>query len=98
MRHASRAELEAEVLQQLGCGSSYVEAEFVRQTLKGQVAWEGMVYVLRLVRNPEARYCYVLPVPTDNGQPPQYHITIESMATGSPKAAVRAYIKARLKD
>ncbi|MCP5067238.1 MAG: hypothetical protein GY946_11790 [bacterium] len=98
MRHASRAELEAEVLQQLGCGSSYVEAEFVRQTWKGKVAWDGMVYVLRLTGHPDARYCYVLPLPSDNGQPHQYHTILESMTTGSPTAAVRAYIKATQQD
>ncbi len=96
MRHASRAELEAVVREQLGCVPSYVEAEFVRQTWQGEVAWEGLVFVLQLIGHPDARYCYVLPLPVEEGKPARYHIILESMSAGSPVAAVRAYIKASL--
>ena len=96
MRHAKRAELEAAVQEQLGCPSTYVEAEFVRQVWQGKVAWEGMVHVVRLSGHPEARYCYVMLLGGEEGEPPRYHFTLETMETGSTKAAVRAYIKASL--
>ena len=81
---------------QLGCDSRYIEAEFVRQAVQGEVAWNGLVFVLQLNGHPDARYCYVLPLPVDDGDPPRYHIVLESKAAGSPLAAVRAYIKASL--
>ena len=41
-----------------GCESQHVQSIPVRQTLRGQTVWEGVVEVFDLVGHPKAKQCY----------------------------------------
>ena len=78
-----------------GADSRHVETVAVRETFRGETAWEGDVEVYELLGHPTAKRCYAWAYDLDKGS--RTLAVLELPPVISPLTAVRAYIMSELK-
>lgn len=76
-----------------GAEATHVESVPVKETFKGQTAWEGIVEVFDLVGHPTAHRVYAWAHETDDPNKPVRHVTVLHLhPIKSAQDAVRAAI------
>ena len=73
-----------------GCPCEYVESVSVTERFKGQIVWQGIVFVFSLDR-PPPETCYGWVDPKED----QLVTVLKRPPVESPETAVRAYIVSR---
>lgn len=73
-----------------GCLANHIESVIVRDTFRGEVAWEGVVEVFHLVGHAKAKRCYGWTY--HDGKEQQYAVVLEIPPVDSPVTAVRAAV------
>jgi hypothetical protein len=76
-----------------GCPCEYVESISVTERFKGQIVWQGIVFVFTLDRHPPLETCYGWVDPKED----QLVTVLRRSPVTSPETAVRAYIASRVK-
>ena len=82
------SDLQAAILATHGCESVYLRTEFVREVFQGNIAWDGLVRVLKLMNHSKAKYCYAWSY--REGSEIKYSAVLEIAPVDSSQSAVKA--------
>lgn len=85
-------ELEKAILDLHGCKSKWVESIPIKETFKGETAWEGIVEVFDLKDHPTAKLAYTWSHEIEGSKKRKYYAVIQQGEINSPEKAVRASI------
>ena len=85
--------IEAAIRETHECGTSYLGSRKVTHTVRGKVAWEGVVDVFRLVGHPKAKRCYAWQY--REGDETKTRIILEIAPVVSAETAVKAALTGR---
>lgn len=88
----STKQLRKAILNLHGCDSSWTGAVRVKETLKGEAVWEGLVQVFDLIDHPKATVCYAWSHAIDDSTKRRFVAVLHQEPVTSPGAAVRADI------
>ncbi len=88
----STKQLRKAILNLHGCDSTWTGAVRVKETLKGETVWEGLVQVFSLIDHPKATVCYAWSHAIDNSKKRRFVAVLHQEQVTSPGAAVRADI------
>jgi hypothetical protein len=80
-----------------GVESRHVESVPVRETFQGQTVWDGVVEVFDLINHPMAKQGYAWRYQDDAGKT-QYTAVLKLPPVKSPQDAVKAAIRAQVKN
>jgi hypothetical protein len=73
--------------------ADHVDSVPIKETVKGQTVWEGIVEIFELHNHPTATRLYALTHETDDPTKPLRHVTVLHLGpVASPLKAVRAAI------
>jgi len=87
------AELKHAIRQSHGCEATHANSMPVKETFRGEVAWDGIVEVFQISGHPKAKLCYAWGYPPEKG--PREIITVLGLPpVNSPETAVRVAIAA----
>ncbi len=75
-----------------GCDSTWTRAVRVKETLKGETVWEGLVQVFNIIGHPKATVCYAWSHAIDDSTKRRFVAVLHQEPVTSPGAAVRADI------
>ena len=88
----STKQLRKAILDLHGCDSSWTGAVRVKETLKGETVWEGLVQLFNLIDHPKATVCYAWSHAIDDSTKRRFVAVLHQESVTSPGAAVRADI------
>lgn len=75
-----------------GVKARLVKTELVRETYKGETAWEGLVYVFDIDGHSQASACYAWSSPIEGSKKRRFYAVLKIPPVASPQEAVRASI------
>lgn len=76
-----------------GANAEYVRSVAVREMLRGEIVWDGVVEVFDLTGHPKANRIYAWSHETDDPGNPKRHVTVLHLPlVSSPRTAVQAAI------
>lgn len=82
-----------------GVHATHVRSVPVKETLNGQVVWDGIVEVFQLHDHPKATHAYAWTHETDDPEHPKRSVTVLNIPPAvSPETAVRVAILQELRD
>ena len=73
-----------------GCDSTWIQAVRVKETLKGETAWDGHVQIFNLIDHQAAVRCYAWSQAIDDSTKRRFVAVLHQEPVTSPGAAVRA--------
>ena len=82
------SDLQAAVRATHRCESIYRRTEFVREVSHGNIAWDGLVRVFKLINHPKANYCYAWSY--REGSETKYAAVLAIAPVNSSESAVKA--------
>jgi hypothetical protein len=82
------SDLQAAIRVTHGCESIYRRTEFVREAFQGNIAWDGLVRVFKLINHSKAKYCYAWSY--REGRETKYAAVLEIAPVNSSQSAVKA--------
>jgi hypothetical protein len=82
------SDLQAAIRATHGCNSKYLRTEFVREVFEGNIAWDGLVRVFKLINHSKANYCYAWSY--QEGSETKYTAVLEIAPVDSSQSAVKA--------
>ncbi len=82
------SDLQAVVRAMQGCESIYRRTEFVREVFQGNIAWDGLVRVFKLINHSKAKYCYAWSY--REGTDTKYAAVVEIAPVNAAQSAVKA--------
>src|SRR5205823_3084301 len=82
------SDLQAAIRATHGCESIYRRTEFVREVFQGNMAWDGLVRVFKLINHSKAKYCYAWSY--REGSETKYTAVLEIALVDSSQSAVKA--------
>ncbi len=74
------------------CKAIYKEKTHVTEKFKGDVVWDGDVYVFELKDHPKAKLAYAWPSPVKGSNKTRFYAVLHADPVKSAKDAVRASI------
>jgi len=74
------------------CKAKWQESVPVKETFQGQIIWEGIVQVFKLIDHPSTNKCYAWSYLIDDSGKTKFIAVLHEGPIDSPKAAVKASI------
>jgi hypothetical protein len=74
------------------CKAEWQESVPVKETFQGQIIWEGIVQVFKLIDHPSTKKCYAWSYLIDDSGKRKFVAVLNEGPIDSPKAAVEASI------